>query len=65
MHLHDRAGTLASTYINVGKPTELSHEVYSILFTELMVTLVHYTYTVQLPSLVDWSTFLERVLLTL
>ena len=30
-----------------------------------MATLVHYTYTVQLPGLMDWSAFLERVLPTL
>ena len=37
---------------------------YSILFAHLMATLVYYTYTVQLPGLVDWSAFLEQVLLT-
>ena len=31
---------------------------------QLMATLIHYTYTVPLPGLVDWSAFLE-VLLTL
>ena len=35
------------------------------LLAQLMATLVHYTYTVQLPGLVDWSAFLERVLPTL
>ena len=29
---------------------------------QLMATLVHYTYTVPLPGLANWSAFLERVL---
>ena len=37
----------------------------SILLAQLKATLIHHTYTVQLPGLVDWSAFLERVLLTL
>ena len=42
------------------------HTSYSISLRKLiMATLVHYTYTVQLPGLVDWSAFLERVLPTL
>ena len=48
-----------------GKPTELSHWAYSILLAQLMATLVHYTYTVPLPGLVNWSAFLEQVLSTL
>ena len=47
------------------KPTKLSHWAHSILFGQLMNTLVHYTYTVPLPGLVDHSAFLERVLPTL
>ena len=43
------------------KPTELLHWAYSILLAQLMATLVHYTYIVPLPGLVDWSAFLERV----
>ena len=39
--------------------------VLSILLAQLMATLVRYTYTVQLPGLVNWSAFLERVLPTL
>ena len=34
----------------------------TILLAQLMTTLVHYTYTVPLPGLVDWSAFLEPVL---
>ena len=39
--------------------------IYSILLAQLMATLVHYIYIVPLPGLVDWSTSLHRVLLTL
>ena len=35
------------------------------LLTQLIATLVHYTYTVPLPGLVDLSAFLEQVLPTL
>ena len=35
------------------------------LLTQLMATLIHYTYTVPLPGLVNWSAFLERILPTL
>ena len=35
------------------------------LMAQLMAMLVHYTYTVPLAGLVDWSAFLERVLPTL
>ena len=35
------------------------------LLAQLMAILVHYTYTVSLPGLVDWSAFLEQVLLTM
>ena len=52
-------------WLDFGKLTELSHLAYSIILAELIATLVHYTYTVQLPGLVDWSAFLEQVLLTL
>ena len=38
---------------------------YSILLTQLMATLIHYTYTEALPGLVDWSAFPEQVLPTL
>ena len=31
----------------------------SILLAQLVATLVRYTYTVQLPGLLDWSAFLE------
>ena len=31
----------------------------------IMATLIHYTYTMPLSSLIDWSAFLEPVLLTL
>ena len=47
------------------KLTKLSHRAYFILLTQLMTTLVHYTYTVPLLGLVYWSAFLERVLLTM
>ena len=39
--------------------------IYSILLAQLMAKFVHYTYTVLLPGLVDWSAFLEQVLPTL
>ena len=32
---------------------------------QLMATLVHYTYTVPLPDLIDWCGFLEQLLPTL
>ena len=35
------------------------------VLAQLMATLVHCTYTVPLPHLIDWPTFLEPVLLTL
>ena len=38
---------------------------YSILLPRLMATLIHYTSTVPLLGLVNWSAFLERVLPTL
>ena len=49
-------------WLDFRKPTKLSHWAYSILFAQLMSTFVHYTYTVPLPGLVDWSAFLEQVL---
>ena len=52
-------------WLDFGKPTELSHWVYSILLAQLMATFVHYTYTLPLPGLVDWSAFLEQALPTL
>ena len=36
-----------------------------ILLAQLMATLVHYTFTVPVSGLVDWSAFLERLLPTL
>ena len=35
------------------------------LLAQLMATLIHYTCTVPLPGLVNWSAFLEQVLPTL
>ena len=52
-------------WLDFGKPTELSHWAYSILLAQLMATLIHYTFTLSLPGLVDWSAFLERLLPTL
>ena len=52
-------------WLDIGKPTELSHWAYSILLAQLMATLIHYTFTLPLSGLVDWSAFLERLLLTL
>ena len=39
--------------------------VNSILLAQLMATLIHYTFTLPLSGLVDWSAFLERLLPTL
>ena len=52
-------------WLDFGKLTKLSHWANSIILAQLMATLVHYTYTVPLPGLIDWSAFLERVLPTL
>ena len=38
---------------------------YSILLAQLMATLIHYTFTLPLSGLVDWSAFLEQLLPTL
>ena len=35
------------------------------LLAQLMATFIHYPSSVPLPRLDDWSTFLERVLLTM
>ena len=42
----------------------MSHLAHSILLAQLIATLIHYPYTVALTGLVDWSAFLELVLLT-
>ena len=52
-------------WLDFGKPTELSHWAYSILLAQLMATLIHYTFTLPLSGLVDWSAFLKRLLPTL
>ena len=38
---------------------------YLNVLAQLMATLIHYTYIVPLPCLIDWPTFLVPVLLTL
>ena len=47
--------------LDFGKPTKFSQRAYSILLAQLMATLVHYTYRVPLPGLIDWCALLERV----
>ena len=54
--------TVASMLLHFGKPTEMSLGAYSILLAQLMATLIHYTFTLPLSGLVDWSPFLERLL---
>ena len=52
-------------WLDFGKATEMSHWAYSILLAQLMATLIHYTFTLPLSGLVDWSAFLEQLLPTL
>ena len=54
--------TAASMLLHFGKLTEMSLGAYSILLAQLMATLIHYTFTLPLSGLVDWSPFLERLL---
>ena len=51
--------------LDIGTPTELSHLAYSILLAQLIPTLIHYSCTVALAGLADWSAFLGLVLLTM
>ena len=46
--------------LDFGKPTELLHKAYSILLAQPMATLIHYTYTVPLSSLVDCMVCFSR-----
>ena len=52
-------------WLDIGKPTELSHLAYSILLVQLIATLIHYPCTVALTGLADRSAFLELVLPTM
>ena len=52
-------------WLDIGKPTKLSHLPYSVLLAQLIATLIHYPCTVVLMGLVDWSAFLELVLPTM
>ena len=49
-------------WLDIGRPTKLSHLAYSILLAQLIATLIHYPCTVALTGLADWSAFLELVL---
>ena len=44
--------------------TKTSHFTYSVLLSILKATLIHYLYTVTLPGLADWSSFLAVVSIT-
>ena len=57
--------TVSNMRLNFGKPTEMSDGAYSSLLAQLMATLIHYTFTLPLSGLVDWSAFLERLLSSL
>ena len=54
--------TVANMLLHFGKPTEMSHEAYSILLAQLIAALIHYTFTLPLSGLVYRSPFLERLL---
>ena len=49
-------------WLDFGKLPKLSH--YHFIGPANDYTLIHYTYTVQLPALFNWSAFLEQVLPT-
>ena len=52
----------------IGSPQAVyvgTHLAYSILLAQAIATLIHYPCTVVLMGLVDWSAFLELVLLTM
>ena len=45
--------------------SEMSHLAYSILFPQLIATLLYYSCTFAIPGLADWAAFLEWVLSTM